>query len=250
METIKFLALFVGGFIAAFYASTVGGMGFATFPLLLLFGLPIPLAIGTNRLVSLAMDVTGAIKFYLHKQFLLKIALIMGIIVSLGSFLGAHLLTISPKEYLNYFTIIVLIGAFFLTVFSKKNDNQAYTFKKKHAIIAIPILLLLGIYGGIIGIAFGSMMILVPAFMGYNFTQSAGIARMCGVMMSLTATYVFVTQNMINYFYAIPMIFGVMSGSWIGISFSIKKGDKYIKILLAIVLLASIVQLLFFSKNG
>lgn len=130
MEIIKFLALFTGGFIAAFYASTVGGMGFVTFPLLILFGLPIPLAIGTNRLVSLAMDVTGAIKFYLHKQLLLKIALIMGIIVSLGSFLGANLLTVMSEELINYFTIIVLAGAFFLTIFSKKNGDQVYTFKK------------------------------------------------------------------------------------------------------------------------
>ena len=248
MDVIKIGVLFVGSFIAAFYASTVGGMGFITLPLLILFGLPIPLAIGTNRLVSLAMDITASVKFYLHKQLLIITALIIGIVVSIGSFLGAHLVSVVSGEFLKYFTILVLIGAFFLTVFSKKTGNQIYSFKKSHLIIAIPILLLMGLYGGMIGIAFGSLMILIPAFMGYNFSQSAGIARISGAMMSLTATYVFVSQNMIHYAYAVPMILGVIGGSWLGITISIKKGDKFIKTLLAIILIASIIQLLFFHK--
>lgn len=250
MEIVKFSALFIGGFIGAFYASTVGGMGFITLPLLILFGLPTPIAIGTNRLVALAMEITGAIKLHLHKQLLLKIGMMMGIVVSLGSFLGARLVSVIPAELLKYFILTVLTVAFLATIFSKKNDNRIYIFKKKHVIIAVPILLLLGIYGGFVGLAFGSLIMLVPAFMGYNLTQSAGIGRICGVMMSLTATYVFVTQNMINYFYAIPMMLGAMSGSWMGISFSIKKGDKYVKAVLAVVLLASLIQILFFSKNG
>lgn len=248
MEIFKFLLLFIGGFASAFYASTVGGMGFITFPLLLLFGLPVPFAIGTNRLVSLAMDITASIKFYLQKQLFLKIAFIIGVIVSIGSFMGAHLLTFISKDGLKYFTVIVLVFAFFLNFYSKKIGDNVFTLKKKHFFIALPILLLLGLYGGIIGIAFGTLMILVPAFMGYNFVQSAAIARISGAMMSLTATYVFVSQNMINYSYAIPMMLGVIGGSWLGISVSIKKGNPYIKTLLGIILLASIIQLLFFSK--
>lgn len=248
IEIIKMGVLFAGSFIAAFYGSTVGGMGFITLPLLILFGLPLPLAIGTNRLVSLIMDITATIKFYLHKQLFISAALMIGITVSIGSFWGAHLLSVVSEDFLKYFTIFALIGAFLLTVFSKKMGNQVYSFKRHHVIIAIPILLLMGLYGGMIGIAFGSLIILVPAMIGYNFTQSAGIARICGVMMSLTATYVFITQNMINYSYAIPMIFGVIGGSWVGISFSLKKGDKYIKILLIIVLLMSVIQLLFFKE--
>lgn len=248
MEIFKLLILFIGGFASAFYASTVGGMGFITFPLLLFMGLPVPLAIGTNRLVSLAMDITASIKFYLHKQLFFKIAFIIGAIVSIGSFLGAHLVTFIPKDELKYFTIIVLIFTFSLNFYSKKIGDQVFILKKKHFVIALPILLLLGLYGGIIGVAFGTLMVLIPAFMGYNFVQSAGIARVSGAMMSLTATYVFVSQNMINYSYAIPMILGVVGGSWLGIPISIKKGNPYIKILLGIILLATIIQLLFFSK--
>jgi uncharacterized membrane protein YfcA len=248
MEIFKFLLLFIGGFVSAFYASTVGGMGFITFPLLLFVGLPVPLAIGTNRLVSLAMDITASIKFYLHKQLFLKIAFVIGAIVSIGSFMGAHLVTFIPKDELKYFTVIVLIFAFFLNFYSKRIGAKVFILKKKHFVIALPILLLLGLYGGIIGIAFGTLMILVPAFMGYNFVQSAAIARISGAMMSLAATYVFVSQNMINYSYAIPMILGVIGGSWLGIPISIKKGNTYIKILLGIILLASIIQLLFFSQ--
>lgn len=248
IEIIKIGVLFVGSFIAAFYASTVGGMGFITLPLLILFGLPLPLAIGTNRLVSLIMDITATIKFYLHKQLFIATALMIGITVSIGSFFGAHLLSVVSGDFLKYFTILALTVAFLLTVFSKKMGNQVYSFKKRHVVIVIPILLLMGLYGGMIGIAFGSLIILVPAMMGYNFIQSAGIARICGVMMSLTATYVFVNQNMINYFYAGPMILGVIGGSWLGVSMSIKKGNIYIKILLGVTLLVSIIQLLFFPK--
>ncbi len=247
MEIITFFILLFGGFFAAFYASMVGGMGFVTLPLLIFFGLPLPIAIGTNRLVSLMMDTAASVKFYLHGQLFLKISLLIGTVVCIGSFFGAQLIIFFSQQELRYFTVAVLVLAFIFNIYSQKITTQIYVLNsKKHIILGIIALLLLGLYGGIIGIAFGTLIVLVPALFGYNFVQAAGMARVAGVMMSLTSTYVFVTQHIIDYSYALPMVIGVILGSWFGISFGIKREGKYIKFILSLVLLASIIQILFF----
>ena len=49
MEILRTFIFFTGGFVAALYASSVGGLAFIVLPLLLLFGLPIKEAIGTEE---------------------------------------------------------------------------------------------------------------------------------------------------------------------------------------------------------
>lgn len=247
MEVFVFFILFFGGFFAAFYASLVGGMSFITLPLLIFFGLPLPMVIGTNRLVSLAMDLTSCVKFYFHGQLLLKKSLLIGLVVCGGSFFGAKLVGSFSHEILKYITVTVLVFAFIFNFYSQEIAKWIYALSaKKNIVLGIVVLFLLGLYGGIIGIAFGALILLAPAALGYNFIQAAGMARVVGFMMSFSATYVFVTQDMVDYTYALPMIIGVVLGSWFGISFSIKRGERYIKIMLFLVLLASIVQILFF----
>lgn len=249
MEIFTFFILFFGGFLAAFYGSLVGGMSFVTLPLLIFFGLPLPMAIGTNRLVSLAMDVTSSVKFYFHGELFLKKSFLIGLIVCVGSFFGAKLVGFFSNEELRYFTVIILIGAFIFNFYSQKITDWVYSLRsKKHIILGIVALFLLGLYGGLIGIAFGALILLAPAVLGYNFIQAAGMARVVGAMMSLVASYVFVAQDMVYYTYALPMIIGVVLGSWFGISFGIKRGENYIKIMLFLILLISIVQILFYYE--
>ena len=53
LDTTTVIFLIVSGFIASFIDSTVGGGGLISTPALLSLGLPVPYALGTNKLGSL-----------------------------------------------------------------------------------------------------------------------------------------------------------------------------------------------------
>lgn len=245
MEILKIFILFLAGLCGAAYASTVGGMGLVTFTAMIIFGLPIPVAIGTNRFIALFMDISSAIRLNQYNKIPVRPALGIGLVIAIGSFFGASMVNLVPKEYLRVMAIIVLCGAFLLTFVSKKLGKRKYKFKRIHLLAIIPLLLVLGIYGGIIGIAFGTLIIFVPLYLGYDMGTSAGVARVVGIMMALSALYVFITQGLVDYAYALPMVLGAICGSWIGVAACVKKGDGFIKALLSIIILTSIISLLF-----
>ena len=51
-EPLMMVALVIAGFLAAFIDSTVGGGGLISTPFLLSMGLPVPYALGTNKIAA------------------------------------------------------------------------------------------------------------------------------------------------------------------------------------------------------
>ena len=52
LDTLTVIYLIVSGFIAAFIDSTVGGGGLISTPALLSLGMPVPYALGTNKMAA------------------------------------------------------------------------------------------------------------------------------------------------------------------------------------------------------
>ena len=61
MYTVAFLV--IAGFIACFIDSTVGGGGLISTPALLALGMPVPLALGTNKLAASTGAFTSVLSF-------------------------------------------------------------------------------------------------------------------------------------------------------------------------------------------
>ena len=73
LYTVAFLI--VAGFIACFIDSTVGGGGLISTPALLALGMPVPLALGTNKLAASTGALTSVISFWRAGKINIKVAL-------------------------------------------------------------------------------------------------------------------------------------------------------------------------------
>ena len=63
LDHMTILFLIVAGFISAFIDSTVGGGGLISTPALLSLGLPVPYALGTNKLAASVGAFINIIKY-------------------------------------------------------------------------------------------------------------------------------------------------------------------------------------------
>ena len=89
LDPMTVLFLVVAGFIASFIDSTVGGGGLISTPALLSLGLPVPYALGTNKLAAFIGCFTSVISFWRAGK-IKAMAFKLMPISFLGSALGAY----------------------------------------------------------------------------------------------------------------------------------------------------------------
>ena len=76
--------------------------------------------------------------------------------------------------------------------------------------------------------------------------QVAGTKKVVGAAIGISSFIVLFFAGLVNWPYAITMMVASGSGAWIGVSLGIKAGDKWIKKLFILIILASAVKLIFF----
>ncbi len=249
MNLFHFALLFFGGFGAGLYASSVGVGGLFTLPLLLLTGLPIHIALGTQRFAAVILELASSIKFSKEKKVNFTLAIPLGIIAGLGSIIGVTIVIAINEKYLNIIIAILLVVIFIILKNKNKFGLKEHVLTHKHYLLLAASTFLLGIWGGFFGPGFGAFSVMLLVFFGFTFIESAAVSRVIGVFMSGVAMIVFAQHGFINYVYGATLGAGFAIGSWIGIGIALKKGDTFVRGLLVIVIVITVLKLVLNSFN-
>ncbi|MFC1769279.1 sulfite exporter TauE/SafE family protein [Nanoarchaeota archaeon] len=243
MEIFTLLILFIGGIIAGLYGSCVGSGALVTFPLLILSGLPIHTAIGTNRLGAVFLELSSAIKFFLQHQLNLKLGILLGIVAAIGALLGTKIVISINERSLNLIIAIVFLIIFIVLMFKDKIGIKQKKIMKKNIFVISLFTFLLGIYGGFFGGGFGTFIMILLVLFGFTFIKGAALGRVIGTIMSIVSFIIFAINDLVVYSYGISLAIGSFIGGWIGAGIAVKKGDPYIKVILSIVIIITIIKL-------
>ena len=109
LDPMTVLFLVVAGFIASFIDSTVGGGGLISTPALLSLGLPVPYALGTNKLAAFIGCFTSVISFWRAGK-IKAMAFKLMPISFLGSALGAYVVYLLPERLMKNIIVVLLIA--------------------------------------------------------------------------------------------------------------------------------------------
>ena len=236
------LVLLIGGFIAGFYSSGVGGGGLIVFPLLLFSGLPTVIAIGTMKLVGTFLTLFSAARFRVEKKLNLKTGIFLGVFGGIGALIGSVIVINVDEAILNLVIAIVFVLAAVIFLFEEQ-VRKKINVKKPNLLITGVAVLLIGIYGGFFGVGFGTILLLILVFSGFSFIRGAALGGVIGFMLSVTAFLVFAFNNLVNFEIGIILGIGTAAGAWIGAGVAVKKGDPYIKFLAIFIVLLSVAKL-------
>jgi uncharacterized protein len=244
MLVLQLILIFLGGIAGGFYGSTVGGGALVALPLLILVGLPTPLALGTLRFGVVFLELVSSVRFYRAGKLKLQLGLLLGVIAMGGTFLGVNLLISINVGLMNIIVAILLIIVAMVLLNKDKLGIKEHVMTRRNSVLLALSTAVMGIYAGFFGAGSGVFWTLLLVIFGYSFIESAGIARVVGLCTSLVATIIFGIHGLINYQLAIALASGFAAGSWIGIGVTLRKGDKYIKAVLVLVVAFSVVKLL------
>ena len=240
---VSYLFVFIGGFVAGLYGSSVGSGGLVSLPTLILTGLPIHIAIATNRFAVFFLETIAAIRFRKEIKFNVPFGLLLGFLAAIGAYFGSKMILNIEPELLNPIIAVVLILVFIFLLFNKKMEEKETHQRKYYLLLLITTVPLLGIYGGSFGAGFGTFTMILLIAAGYSYIQSAALSRVIGSIMSLTAALTFAFHGVIDYKNGIVLAAGYSLGGWIGAGISVKKGSKYVRLLLFVVVVISALKL-------
>lgn len=244
MPYLSYPILLVGGFIAGLYGSSVGSGGLVSLPTLLLIGFPTQAAIATNRLAAVFGEGSSVLQFRRHRKLNTKIALPITITSVIGAFIGAQVVLSIPTDVLNLLFAGMMVLLLPVLLSKKFLEEQGDGQPKHSMVILCGGAFLLGLYNGFFGVGFGTFATIALAYEGLSLIQSAAIARFVGFFASIASLLTFAAFGTVNFVEGTVLGIGFALGAWIGVSVSLKRGNGYIRLLLIVVVLASVAKLL------
>ena len=239
------LLLVVVGIASGFFNVVAGGGSLLSVPVLIFLGLPSAVANGTNRLSILAQNVTAVAKFKNAGHFDKK----LNIMLSLSAIPGAIVGTLSAvnindtlfNKILAGIMVMVLISTFAGSVKRKGEDSPV----AKHPFWLTVSFFFIGFYGGFIQAGVGFIIIATLSIIGQlSLVRTNSVKVFVTLIYTIPSFILFIVNGKVDWVYGIMLALGNALGGWLGGHFSVTKGDKWIRIILAVAVTAMAVKLL------
>lgn len=223
---IALLAL--AAFCAGLVDAIAGGGGLVTVPALLAAGLPVPVALATNKGQASFGAISSFFSFWTRggvDRFRAPLAFACGFV---GSLAGARVLLLVKPEPLKPVVLVLLLVAAGIVAYPRKPASGR---GKRWAMIALgPIAFALGFYDGFFGPGVGSMLIVAFVLVfGDTLTQASGNAKVVNLASNLAALLLFSLKGAVLWRVAAPMAAANALGAFMGARLAVKRGDKFVR---------------------
>ncbi len=266
--TIIFLISVFAGFIGAL--SGMGG-GIIIVPALVLLGINIKYAIAASMLSVIATSCSATAAYAKERIVNLKIGTFLQLFTILGAIAGATLtLHMSEKPLSLMFGLILLTS--WITLLKKgvsvaRYDNKGgivdnylelsgcyeekvppyriINYKSRYAALGGPFMFLAGMVAGLLGIGAGALKVLIlDLLMGLPPKVSTTTSNYIIGITALAGSSVFFASGYLKPGLAVPIILGVLAGSWIGSKLLVRMVEEAVRRLFLVILLVIALEMI------
>ncbi len=226
------------GFIAGAINTVAGGGSLITLPMLIFMGLPSPIANATNRIAIFSQNIFSVAGFRSKGVSVFPYALWLGISALIGAIIGAHLAIDVSDRWFNRILSVVMILVLISIIAkpSRENNDAIAKLNLNDRIISIVIFFFIGVYGGFIQAGVGFLILAALTNVNnINLVKSNSIKVFVILFYSVSAITVFIINDQINWLFGLVLAVGNSLGGWFMSRWSVKKGDRWVRYFLIIV---------------
>lgn len=239
--------IFIVGLIAGFLGATVGGGGMVAVPALLLLGFSPQAAVAINKIGDVGAFISAVTKYWESKKIDWKMAIPLAIISIIGSTVGALIMVRLGTGFLEKF-IGIMISIYLPFFFFSKNLGlkQRSTSKTKKA-IGLTLFALLAIEGAVVGAGGATVTLLIMMYLfGYEIIQGYATNTPSELFSALIPAAIYSFYGFTPLWPALIIFLGMLIGGLVGANTAIAKGNRWVKNLFTLVIIALVVKVLFF----
>ena len=237
MTPFNAILLFLAGTAAGFVNVNAGGGSFLTIPLLMLLGgLPATAANGTNRVAVIIQNIIAVRNFRRHGLRDTRQGIKLGASAMVGAVIGSIIVQDIPENTFRVvFSVIMVLALAIVLLPGKKNSIEYRAEQLRHPVLQTFLFFFIGIYGGFIQAGTGYLIIFSLSILGgLSLVKTNSLKIIIITAYLLPSLVVFIVNGEVRWLPAIILAAGTSTGGWFGSSFAIKKGDKWIRVILAI----------------
>lgn len=244
-EFLKLLLLFGVGSIAGVLNVMAGGGSTITLPVLIFLGLEPTLANGTNRLGIIAQTLSAVVSFRQEKYHDFKLSLKLTAFALPGAIAGAVIATRISNELFQKILAYVLIAVTASMLLRKTNKNRTLEQQGKQSWWIYPVILGIGFYGGFMQVGVGFLfMASLFHLMKLDLIRVNMHKVFIIFIYTIPAFFIFVFSGKVEWKYGLILALGMGLGGWWAAKISVKKGEKFIRIVLVAAILLMALKLL------
>jgi len=236
-------------FLAGFIDSIAGGGGTISVPAYMLTGMPVHLAFGTNKFSSSFGTAIATGRFIRNKAIDIRTAIISGIFSLMGAAIGSRLALLLDDRAFRLLLIVALPCVAVFLVFRRNKvfeGGHEDLSLRKSAVLASVIGLSIGMYDGIIGPGTGTFAIIAyNTFMKHDLKTASGNAKVLNLASNVASLVTFALAGNVLIIIGLPTAVSSIIGNYIGSGFAIRKGAKFIRPMLFVVLGILLVKVIY-----
>lgn len=246
MELTSLILLFIVGTTAGFINVMAGGGSSIVLPVLIFLGLDASVANGTNRVAIFIQNVSAIISFKKEKISNFGLSLKIGVFALPGAVAGAIIATKISNQLFETILAVVMIGIVITMLIPKSKKDYSVEVIKKTPFLIYPAMFLIGFYGGFIQVGVGFLlMAALHHILKLNLLNVNMHKVFIVFLYTIPALSIFIFTGNIDWLIGIILACGNAFGAWWAAKLAVKKGDKVIRIILAVVVTLMAVKLFF-----
>ena len=211
--------VFMTGF-AGFVDSAAGGGGLISLPAYLFAGLPPHYTYATNKFSAACGTTFATASFFKNGAMNIKVGILAAIGSFAGSALGAYIVLMLSDEVLQMMMFIILPIAAVVILWRRNlpdENRDDGTLNLKKALLALGIGLGIGLYDGMVGPGTGTFAIIAFAS-------------------NYASLFTYLSSGLVVFPVGIPCAISNIVGNIIGSHFALRKGAKFIRPMMLVVL--------------
>jgi len=228
------ITLFLAGLATGFVGAMGGPGGFIITPFLIFSGFSPLIAVATARFAAIVPWFIAIAKYRQANQVRTPEAYYLVAIGMVGGLLGTSII-INVNEDIIYPIVSITLLLLVPVMFIKKDFGillQKYS-KRRHTFGYILYFFVM-VYGGFIGLGASVFANLVlVGFLGFRMLEAHSSHMLAWSTMSIFSSVIFAINGNIDYKAALITFAGMAIGSFIGSKIIVKKGNQWLKIIIA-----------------
>ena len=246
--TVKMaLIVAVGVFLASFMDAIAGGGGIISVPTYLLAGVPMHMALGTNKVSSGIGTAVSTARFIKNGYIDWKLGIPSVALALVGSFVGTSIQLMIDEVYLQYLLLIVLPVVAFVVLRQRQfPEERGEIDRRKQCSIVWLASFVVGAYDGFYGPGTGTFLLLIYCNLAKMDVRTAGgnvklvnlSSNIGAFVTSLRSGQVFLVLGLIG---AVTSI----AGHYVGSGLALKNGSKIVRPTVVIVLILLAVKVVY-----
>ena len=250
---LHIVLLFGTGICAGFLNTVAFGGSLLALPVLIFLGLEAAVANGTNRIAIFCQNLSAIMGFRRKGIFDFSYSILLAIPAVIGAVIGAMIAVDIKDATFNLILAVVMITMLVLTLLNptERLKDKIESGQTGSKIITMIVFFFIGIYGGFIQAGVGLLIITgLRLLTGMDLVRTNAIKVFVIFFYTVVALGVFILEGKVNWYLGPTLAVGNACGAWLGSHWAVEKGEKWIKVMLVVAVLAFAVRLIWLSLSG